>query len=50
MELPDELRLTPYGKRPPYGDGFHDRLHVSVQPPLTASQDMSTLPMLCNLA
>ena len=36
MELPDELRLTQYGKRPPYGDGFRDRLHVSVQPPLTA--------------
>ena len=36
MEFPDELRLTQYGKRPPYGDGFRDRLHVSVQPPLTA--------------
>jgi hypothetical protein len=36
MELPDELRLTPYGNRPSYGDGFRDRLRVSVQPPLMA--------------
>jgi hypothetical protein len=26
MELPDELRLTQYGERPPFGDGFRDRL------------------------
>lgn len=30
MELPDDLRLTQYGERPPYGDGFRDRLRESI--------------------
>jgi hypothetical protein len=30
MELPDELRLTQYGERPPYGDGFRDRLRANI--------------------
>jgi hypothetical protein len=30
MELPDELRLTQYGERPPYGDGFRDRLRENI--------------------
>lgn len=30
MELPDDLRMTQYGERPPYGDGFRDRLRESV--------------------
>jgi hypothetical protein len=30
MELPDELRLTQYGERPPHGDGFRDRLRESI--------------------
>jgi hypothetical protein len=30
MELPDELRLTQYGERPPYGDGFRDRLREDI--------------------
>ena len=30
MEHPDDLRLTQYGERPPYGDGFRDRLRENI--------------------
>jgi hypothetical protein len=30
IELPDELRLTQYGERPPFGDGFRDRLRKDI--------------------
>ena len=30
IELPDELRLTQYGERPPFGDGFRDRLRENI--------------------
>jgi hypothetical protein len=30
MELPDELRLTQYGERAPFGDGFRDRLRSHI--------------------
>lgn len=30
MELPDELRLTQYGERSPYGDGYRDRLREDI--------------------
>lgn len=30
IELPDELRLTQYGERPPFGDGFRDRLREDI--------------------
>lgn len=29
-ELPDELLLTQYGERPPYGGGFRDRLRADI--------------------
>jgi hypothetical protein len=29
-DLPGELRLTQYGERPPYGDGFRDRLREQI--------------------
>lgn len=30
QELPDELRLTQYGERPPAGDGFRDKLRAEI--------------------
>lgn len=30
LDLPDELRLTQYGEKPPFGDGFRDRLREDI--------------------
>lgn len=30
IELPDELSLTQYGERSPFGDGFRDRLREDI--------------------
>ncbi len=30
QELPDDLRLTQYGERPPIGEGFRDRLREGI--------------------
>jgi hypothetical protein len=30
QELPDDLRLTQYGERPPIGEGFRDRLREDI--------------------
>lgn len=30
IELPGDLRLTQYGERPPYGDGFRDMLREDI--------------------
>lgn len=30
IDLPDELSLTQYGERPPFGDGFRDRLREDI--------------------